>query len=130
MTQRWGRIKRPLPALQHWFYQQANMRILIGILSILLVILNGQLWLFADRGIPKVLVLQEAVQAQRTENARLKERNSALEAEVKSLKEGLEAIEERARVELGMIRQGETFFYILDNTPPAAMPEQMPPAHE
>jgi cell division protein FtsB len=130
MAQRWGRIKWPLPALQNWFNQQTNMRVLIGILSILLVILNCQLWLFADRGTPKVLVLQEAVQAQRTENARLKERNSALEAEVKSLKEGLEAIEERARVELGMIRQGETFFYILDDTPPAATPEPVPPAHE
>ena len=130
MAQRWGRIKWPLPTLQNWFYQQTNMRVLIGILSILLVILNCQLWLFADRGIPKVLVLQEAVQAQRTENARHKERNSALEAEVKSLKEGLEAIEERARVELGMIRQGETFFYILDDTSPAAKSEPMPPAHE
>jgi cell division protein FtsB len=106
------------------------MRALIGILSILLVILNCQFWLFADRGIPKVLVLQEAVQAQRTENARLKERNSALEAEVNSLKEGLEAIEERARVELGMIRQGETFFYILDDTSQAAKSEPMPPANE
>ena len=130
MTQRWGRIKWPLPALQHWFYQQTNMRALIGILSILLVILNCQFWLFADRGIPKVLVLQEAVQAQRTENARLKERNSALEAEVNNLKEGLEAIEERARVELGMIRQGETFFYILDDTSQAAKSEPMPPANE
>lgn len=107
-----------------------NMRILIGILSILLVFLNCQLWLFEDQGVPKVLVLQEAVQAQRTENAGLRERNSTLEAEVKSLKEGLEAIEERARAELGMIRKGETFFHILEDTPPASIPEQVPPAHE
>jgi cell division protein FtsB len=77
-----------------------------------------------------MLVLQETVQAQRSENARLKERNSALEAEVKSLKEGFDAIEERARVELGMIRKGETFFHILNDTPPALVPEHVPPAHE
>ena len=50
------------------------------------------------------------IAAQREVNARLKVRNAALDAEVRDLKQGLEAIEERARSELGMIRQDEIFF--------------------
>lgn len=95
------------------------MRILFVVLVALLLLLNAQLWLSEDRGLPHVKQLQAEVAQQQEENARLAERNDSLKAEVKSLRDGLEAIEERARVELGMIRKGETFFRILASSPPA-----------
>ena len=56
------------------------------------------------------------------ENQQLRERNQALEAEVQDLKQGLGAIEERAREELGMIKEGETFYQIIEE--PVATDEQ------
>ena len=93
------------------------MRILLVVLVALLLLLNAQLWLFEDRGMPQVRQLQAEMAEQQEENARLAERNDSLKAEVKSLREGMEAIEERARVELGMIRKDETFFRILAPSP-------------
>ena len=58
--------------------------------------------------------VDQQIGAQRALNARLKARNDALEAEVRDLKQGFEAIEERARSELGMVRQDELFFQILE----------------
>ena len=62
----------------------------------------------------------QQIRAQRETNRQLQERNAALEAEVRDLKVGLEAIEERARSELGMIRQDEIFFQLLEASPAAA----------
>jgi len=53
------------------------------------------------------------VQEQKDANSRLRQRNSALDAEVRDLKQGVEAIEERARYELGMIREDEIFFQVV-----------------
>jgi cell division protein FtsB len=92
------------------------MRILITALISLLLLSNLLLWKFDDRGIRQIHHLKTAIEAQKAENAALVERNSALEAEVNSLKKGLEAIEERARAEMGMIGKGETFFYLLEET--------------
>jgi cell division protein FtsB len=64
-----------------------------------------------------VWALREAIEQQKQENQRLLERNAALEAEVQDLKQGLEAIEERARSELGMIKKDETFFQIIERKP-------------
>ncbi len=96
------------------------MRILISVLIILLLTLNYSLWRSDGQGIRELRALDVAIRAERAQNAELEERNKALEAEVQSLKEGIEAIEERARVELGMIRDGETFFRILEEHQPAA----------
>ena len=57
--------------------------------------------------------MQHDVQAQKEENSRLADRNRVLEAEVGDLKDGVAAIEERARNELGMIKKGETFYQIV-----------------
>jgi cell division protein FtsB len=61
--------------------------------------------------------LDRSLTVQREQNARLKARNDGLDAEVKDLKEGLDAVEERARLELGMIKKDE-IFYQLVVTPP------------
>ena len=93
------------------------MRWLIWLLVVLLVLLQYRLWV-GDGSLAEVWDLYQQVELQRAENERLRERNQALEAEVKDLKQGLEAIEERAREELGMIRDGETFYQIIED--PAA----------
>jgi len=79
----------------------------------LLVVLQYQLWR-GDRGMPGVHRLEVAVASQREENARLEDRNRHLAAEVLDLKEGLEAVEERARTNLGMIGRDEIFYQVLE----------------
>ncbi len=90
------------------------MRALNIALVITLLLLQYKLW-FGDGGLFKVRQLATSVEAQRQENEALAERNEALEAEVRDLKQGLAAIEERARTELGMIREGETFYQVVGN---------------
>jgi cell division protein FtsB len=86
-------------------------------LSLVLVALVGvvqyPLWL-GKGGWLRVWEVDQQIATQRETNAKLKARNLALDAEVRDLKQGLEAIEERARSELGMIRQDEIFFQVLE----------------
>lgn len=89
------------------------MKALIAILIVLLLILQYKLW-FGDGNMREVWKLQAAIEEQKKENEKLRERNAALEAEVQDLKQGMEAIEERARNELGMIKKGETFYQIIE----------------
>jgi cell division protein FtsB len=89
------------------------MRLLIFILLILLVALQYRLWV-GEGSLAEVSNLSEQVEIQKAENQRLKDRNAALDAEVQDLKTGYEAIEERARSELGMIKDDETFYQIVD----------------
>lgn len=89
------------------------MRVVIAVLVALLVVLQYRLWL-ADGGLVEVHRLGERIEAQRAENERLRERNRALAAEVRDLKQGLDAVEARARAELGMVREGETFYQVVE----------------
>lgn len=84
-----------------------------ALLLTLLVTLQYQLWL-GERGMPGVYRLEAAVEAQLEENARLEARNLRLAAEVHDLKEGLEAVEERARSDLGMIGRNETYYQLVE----------------
>jgi cell division protein FtsB len=88
------------------------MRLVVAVLLFLLLIFQYQLWLAPD-GMREVWRLRSALEEQRAENRELAARNEALAAEVDDLKEGLAAIEERARTELGMVRDGETFHQIV-----------------
>lgn len=88
------------------------MRVLIWLLVVLLVLLQYRLWV-GDGSLAEVWDLYQQVETQKAENRELRERNQALEAEVKDLKQGLGAIEERAREELGMTRDDETFYQII-----------------
>lgn len=92
------------------------MKIVIYILLGILIGLQYPLWL-GDGGALSLWKLKREIAAQAGENARLHERNRALEAEVRDLKEGYEALEERARAELGMVRRGETFYQMIENGP-------------
>jgi len=89
------------------------MKKLLILLVILLVYLQYSLW-FGDGSLQDVWRLHKDVEQQREENAGLRERNEALEAEVLDLQQGLEAIEERAREDLGMIKKGETFYQVVE----------------
>lgn len=85
------------------------------LLIVILLLLQYRLW-FSHDGLPSVLHIHRAVSLQQQENDILSERNKVLAAEVHDLKSGLDALEERARSELGMIKPGETFFQIIDDT--------------
>jgi len=98
---------------------------LVAALLAVLVTLQYLLWL-AEDGVRQTYALRIANQAQTEENAALNERNRALEADVIDLKNGLMAIEERARSEMGMIRPDETFYRILDQPLPQPKPAAIP----
>ena len=88
------------------------MKILGIVLVALIVLIQYPLWL-GKGGWLRAWEMDRQVQAQRDKNAQLQGRNARLEAEVNDLKQGTEAIEERARYELGMIRNDEVFFQIV-----------------
>ena len=88
------------------------MRIFAALLAITLILLQGRLWV-SDRGLREVSGLEAAVDAQRTANQSQGERNRQLSAEVANLKGGLTALEERARSELGMVGNSETFYQVV-----------------
>ena len=89
------------------------MKILYAFLLCFLFFIQFQLWL-GDDSVRTLNLVNEELEIQQGINEKLKERNRLLEIEVVDLKTGLEAIEERARSELGMIGQGETFYLIVD----------------
>jgi len=96
------------------------MRVLSLALIALIVLIQYPLWLGKGSWF-RVWEVDQQIRAQREANRVLQARNAALEAEVRDLKVGLDAIEERARSELGMIRQDEIFFQVLD-APPVVAP--------
>jgi cell division protein FtsB len=87
------------------------MKILAGLLSAFIVAIQYPLWL-GKGGWVRVWDVDRQVEAQGAKNERLEIRNSALAADVRDLKQGTEAIEERARYELGMVKNDELFFQV------------------
>ena len=102
------------------------MKILALTLAALILLLQYPLWLGRGSWL-RVWDLDRQVQARKDANARLQVRNSALDAEVRDLKQGFDAVEERARCELGMIKNDEVFFQVV---PPAAPARGAKPAGE
>jgi cell division protein FtsB len=82
------------------------------ILLVLLLLLQYRLWL-GKHSVPDYLIGQQKITEREAHNANLAQRNKLLVADIEDLKIGLEAIEERARNELGLIKDGETFYRIL-----------------
>jgi cell division protein FtsB len=89
------------------------MKILGAVLGALIILIQYPLWL-GKGGWLRAWELDRGLAGQHENNARLERRNAALAAEVRDLKQGTEAIEERARYELGMVRKDEVFFQIID----------------
>jgi cell division protein FtsB len=92
------------------------MKILAVTLAAFVLLLQYPLWL-GKGGWLRVWSLDRQVQEQKEANARLRQRNGALDAEVRDLKQGFDAIEERARYELGLIKQDEIFFQVVPPRP-------------
>jgi cell division protein FtsB len=106
------------------------LRLLAFIFAALILALQYPMWL-GKGGWLRVRELDHQVEAQKHVNAELQTRNAVLDAEVRDLKQGLEAIEERARSELGMIRHDEVFFQLPQDAashPPAASKRSANPA--
>jgi cell division protein FtsB len=89
------------------------MKYLLAIITLLIILLQYRLWQ-GNGGIEEIKALQLRLDDLKAEVAEKKERNEILYAEVEDLRKGQEALEERARDELGMIRDGETFFQVLE----------------
>ena len=106
-------------------------RVLLAFLTVLLLWLQYRLWL-ADGGLAEQHRLEAKLEQLRTQNAELQARNQRFAAEILELREGSDAIEERARSELGLIRQGEVFYPFIDPqsraagqvTPAVTLPEK------
>jgi cell division protein FtsB len=94
------------------------MRILAVILGLCVGLLQYRLWV-SDQGMREIWRLTQAVEAQNSANSEQRERNRQLLAEVTDLKVGLTALEERARSELGMVGNSETFYQIVTPATPA-----------
>ena len=93
------------------------MKALSVVLAALVVALQYPLWVGKGSWL-RVWELDRSLGQQREQNAKLRARNDAMDAEVRDLKQGLEAVEERARLELGMIRKDEIFFQVVTPSPP------------
>lgn len=89
------------------------MKILAAILGALLILIQYPLWV-GKGGWLRAWEVDRQLEAQRAKNSALEARNANLAAEVRDLKQGTEAIEERARQELGMVRNDEIFFQYVD----------------
>jgi cell division protein FtsB len=88
------------------------MKILIGVLIVLLIGLQYKLWL-GDGSLSEVVQLSRELETQKLKLLELEARNRILEAQVLDLQNGLDAFEEKARNDLGMIKQGETFIQLI-----------------
>ena len=93
------------------------MRTLAVILGLLLLVLQYDLWI-GEGSLRTVWQLKEDITEQENENKKISQRNESLLAEVKDLKKGDAAIEERARNELGMIKKGETYIQVVTEKKP------------
>lgn len=101
------------------------MKVLTLIFVILIALLQYPLWLGKGSWL-RVWDLSRQLTEQQAKNTGLKARNDTLDAEVRDLKSGRAAIEERARSELGMIKQDEVFYQVLENTSPKTSTTGMP----
>jgi len=88
------------------------MKILASCLFLLLILLQLQLW-FGSHGVFQLWSLRNNIEQERSSNDQLTQRNEQLHAQVRELKKGEEALEERARNQLGFIKDGETFYRVI-----------------
>ena len=118
------RVMRGAMRFRRW-YPSVPMKWLAVSLFAALLLLQYRLWLSGD-GVREVWRLRSAVAVQQSENTRLQERNRQLGAEVRDLKQGYAALEERARSDLGMVAGNETFYQVVPPKPSAGVPSRAP----
>jgi len=89
------------------------MRVVMAILLVLVLCLQTRLW-FGEGSFAHVSGLRRQIGEQQAINTQLIQRNQRLAAQVREFKEGLDSVEEHARQQLGMVREGETFFQLIE----------------
>jgi len=94
------------------------MKLLLVVLLALLALLQYRLWL-AEGGIAEAVRLQERIAEEQAVNAELKARNDALATQVMELQNGHQAIEQQAREELGLVKEGEQYYQFIEPSDPA-----------
>ena len=92
------------------------MRFLLALLLLIFLALQYRLWV-GEGSYAEVRHLQQEIASRKADLQRMEKENQELRAEIEDLKKGLEAIQERARNELGMIKKGETYFQIVEPEP-------------
>lgn len=100
---------------------------ILAVLIVLLGVIQGQMW-FGPGGVPKVAELQQQLSDQKVANKKAELENARLASEVTDLKTGLGTVEEKARMELGMVRPNEIFVQYTHGTPPPTMSATAKPA--
>lgn len=103
------------------------MKVLTLIFVVLIALLQYPLWL-GKGGWLRVWNVSQQVDKQKEKNEAHQQRNDALRAEVRDLKKGNAAVEERARSELGMIKSDEVFYQVIDQPIPKTLANQLPEA--
>ncbi|MFN0002170.1 MAG: septum formation initiator family protein [Pseudohongiellaceae bacterium] len=98
------------------FTTKPALKIVLSILSLILIFLQLRLWI-GEGSVATIHHLETEIDIQSTKNSTLVNRNEALLKDVNDLKNGLDSLEERARGELGLIKEGETFYLIVDEQP-------------
>ena len=86
-------------------------------LALLLLLAQYRLWMAEEGSLAELSRLEAQISEQQQMNAELEARNARLEQEVLELQQGLETVEERARQDLGMIREGETYYQVVEDAP-------------
>ncbi len=104
------------------------MRWVVVALLLVLGWMQYRLWV-GEGSLAEVHNLKQEIARQGVELDQLRARNRVLMAEVQDLKQGVDALEERARSELGMVKEGETFFQLIPGTATAPAHAPAPPAH-
>jgi len=101
------------------------LKIVLVVLVLLFTALQYHLW-FGEGSWPRAQAVREKFELQMSENEKLQQSNATMEAEVLDLKTGLDAIEERARADLGLVRQGDEYFQIIQPDQPKPAIEPIP----
>ena len=94
----------------------SSMKFITILLALLLLIMQVSIWLTKD-GYSRIVEIEGLIQNQQKENDEMVSRNSQLKEEIKDLKNGFSAIEEKAREDIGMIKEGEEFYLIAEPRP-------------
>ncbi len=98
------------------FTNKPTLKMFLAIVSLILIFLQLRLWI-GKGSVSTIQHLETEIATQSNENSTLLNRNEALLQDVNDLKNGLDSLEERARGELGLIKEGETFYLIVDEQP-------------
>jgi cell division protein FtsB len=100
------------------------LKVVVALLALLFIALQYHLW-FGDGSWPRAQAVRSKFEFQIIDNERLQQSNATMEAEVLDLKTGLDAIEERARTDLGLVKQGDLYYQIIQAEHPAT-PKEAP----